>query len=305
MPACTTSGPETRYNVALAQRKERCVTDERTWLYAINSFMNAGVLVQETNETPFIPNSTTYPDEFCVRPETAKLTTLKQTARVQIAFMFTVTLRMFASDPKRFTLPVPEWPSSSSCPPARAPGGSSHTHRKIRKHITRRTQSIVGGCSHTRHLCLGRDQHHLSVETIPIHFQSRGVIVSITRRDHLKCQKEHKTACVLDTKRPYYLKTETTNQISIVLGNILLHYRTLWATNWIQSHISTIQLCNKQAWHFNYLVTTKDDRLAVGVASLEEVMRLIRQLSETLPLRLSQALSNIEFCLYNCLFRSL
>lgn len=133
----------------------------------------------------------------------------------------------------------------------------------------------------------------------------RGVIVSITRRDHLKCHKEQKTACVLDTKRPYYLKTETTNQISVVLGNILLHYRTLWPTNWIQSHISTIQLCNKQAWHFNYLVTTKDDRLAVGVASLEEVMRLIRQLSETLPLRWSQALSNIEFCLYNCLFRSL
>lgn len=100
MPACTTSGPETRYNVALAQRKERCVTDERRWLCAINSFTNAGVLVQEMNATPFIPNSTTYLDEFCVRPETAKLTTLKQTARVQIAFMFTVTLRMFASDPK-------------------------------------------------------------------------------------------------------------------------------------------------------------------------------------------------------------
>lgn len=100
VPACTTSGPETRYNVALAQRKERCVTDERRWLCAINSFTNAGVLVQETNATPFIPNSTTYLDEFCVRPETAKFTTLKQTARVQIAFMFTVTLRMFASDSK-------------------------------------------------------------------------------------------------------------------------------------------------------------------------------------------------------------
>lgn len=82
--------------------------------------------------------------------------------------------------------PVPEWPSSSSCPPARAPGGCSHTQRTIGNHITRSTQSIAGGCSHTRHLCLGRNQHHLSVETIPIHFQSperhRGVIVSITRR---------------------------------------------------------------------------------------------------------------------------
>lgn len=41
--------------------------------------------------------------------------------------------------------PVPEWPSSSSCPPARAPGGCSHTQRKIGNHITRRTQSIAGG----------------------------------------------------------------------------------------------------------------------------------------------------------------
>lgn len=70
------------------------------WLCSINSFTNAGVLVQEMNVTPFITNSTTYPDESCAQPETAKLTTFKQTAtaRVQIAFMF--RLRMFASDPK-------------------------------------------------------------------------------------------------------------------------------------------------------------------------------------------------------------
>lgn len=172
MPACTTSGPETRYNVALAQRKERCVTDERRWLCAINSFTNAGVLVQETNATPFIPNSTTYLDEFCVRPETAKLTTLKQTARVQIAFMFTVTLRMFASDPKlTANASLYLYLSDQAPPPVLLPGpqGAPLTRRK---HITRSTQSIAGGCAHTRHLCLGRDQHHLSVETIPIHFQS-------------------------------------------------------------------------------------------------------------------------------------
>lgn len=272
------------------------------WLCSINSFTNAGVLVQEMNVTPFITNSTTYPDESCAQPETAKLTTFKQTAtaRVQIAFMF--RLRMFASDPKlTANASLYLYLSDQAPPPVLLPGPQgaaltcierlgniSHAHAGHIKH--------GGGVTHLTPLPGERPASFVCADNsnpLPKPGEKhRGVIVSITRRKNPKCHKEQKTACVLDTKLPYYLKTETTNQISVVLGNSLLHYRTLWATNWIQSHINTIQLCNKQAWHFNYLMTTKDDRLAVGVASLEEVMRLIRQLSETFPLRWSRALSN-------------
>lgn len=144
MPACTTSGPEIRYNVVLAQRKERCVTDERRWLCAINSFTNAGVLVQEMNATPFIPNSATYPDEFCVQPETAKLTTFKQTARVQIAFMFTVTLRMFSSDPKlTANASLYLYLSDQAPPPVLLPGPQGAALTRIER---------LGSISHAGHI---------------------------------------------------------------------------------------------------------------------------------------------------------
>lgn len=149
------------------------------WLCSINSFTNAGVLVQEMNVTPFITNSTTYPDESCAQPETAKLTTFKQTAtaRVQITFMF--RLRMFASDPKlTANASLYLYLSDQAPPPVLLPGPQgaaltcierlgniSHAHAGHIKHSG-------GGVSHTWHLCLGRDQHHLSVQTIPIHFQS-------------------------------------------------------------------------------------------------------------------------------------
>lgn len=142
MPACTTSGPEIRYNVALAQRKERCVTDERGCAPSIHSRMQAFSFRKRTRLPSYqIPPLTWMNSASDQKRQNSQLSNKQLGSGSRSCSQSRFECLLLTANAS----PVPEWPSSSSCPPARAPGGCSHTQRKIGNHITRRKHKALQG----------------------------------------------------------------------------------------------------------------------------------------------------------------